>query len=209
MRPLKIGILGFQGDIEEHEAACRAALEAEGLQGKTFLVKAPDDVNEMDALVIPGGESTVMGSLSSTNGTMEALKKRIGEGLPVLGTCAGLILLSSRSYDRVVGEIKQPLLACLDVKVERNAFGRQGESFEADVEVPAMGGTMKAVAIRAPLIKEVGPGVEVLAKAGHDILAVRQGSVVGTVFHPELSSDLSFHRHLVRQAAEWASSRGK
>jgi 5'-phosphate synthase pdxT subunit len=130
------------------------------------------------------------------------LKKRIRDGLPVLRTYTGLALHSNRSYDKILGETKQPFLACLDVNVERNAFGREGKSFEGDVEVPLMGGKMKAVAIRAPLIKEVGSGVEVPAKADHDVLAVRQGNVVVTVFHPELSSGLSFRRYLVRKAAE-------
>jgi 5'-phosphate synthase pdxT subunit len=202
MKPLRIGVLGFQGDIEEHVAASRAALEAEGLKGDVVLVKSPEDAESVDAIIIPGGESTAMGLLASFNGTLDVIKKRASSGLPALGTCAGLILLSKKSYDRVLGERRQPLLSCLDVLVERNTYGRQGESFEAEAEgVPHSEGKLDVVFVRAPAIRSVGPDVQVLAKMDGEPIAVRQGNVVGTTYHPELSGDLALHRWLVRTAS--------
>jgi 5'-phosphate synthase pdxT subunit len=132
------------------------------------------------------------------------LRRRIREGLPVMGTCAGLIMLARRVYDRVVGETGQPILGVLDVTVERNAFGRQRESFEVLIDLPALNiRNYKAVFIRAPAIIEVGPGVEVLASLGERPVAVRQESIFGTAFHPELSGNTVLHEELLKAAVAY------
>ncbi|MEM2335791.1 MAG: pyridoxal 5'-phosphate synthase glutaminase subunit PdxT, partial [Candidatus Bathyarchaeia archaeon] len=138
------------------------------------------------------------GRLSSVNQTMQVIKQRIYDGLPVLGTCAGLILLARKVYDRVLGETHQPTLGVMDVVVERNAFGRQRESFEAELEIPAIGDKrFPGVFIRAPAIREVGPKVRVLSKLGNIIVAAQQGNIIGTAFHPELTDDTRIHKLLI------------
>jgi 5'-phosphate synthase pdxT subunit len=132
------------------------------------------------------------------------MKRRISEGLPVLGTCAGLIMLSKRAYDKVIGDTKQKLMGNLDIVVERNAFGRQNESFEAELPVTIVGeGAFNGIFIRAPAVTEVGKEVEVIAKFNNRVVAVRQKNIIGTSFHPELSGDSRIHRHLVKMALEF------
>ena len=163
----------FQGDVEEHLAATREALRKLNVPGDAVPVKMPEEIEELDALIVPGGESTVMGRLAQRTGALDVIRKRVLDGMPVFGTCAGLIFLAKRVYDRVVGETGQPLIGVLDVLVERNAYGRQRESFEVELEVPAFGvRNFKAVFIRAPAILEVGEGVEVLASYGGKPVAV-------------------------------------
>lgn len=194
-----IGILGFQGDIEEHLAATKEALRKLKIDGAVSVVKTADELKEVDALIVPGGESTVIGGLSLFNKSLSVVKERIKDGMPVLGTCAGMILLANRTYDRVVGEKKQPLLGVLNVLVERNSFGRQRESFEADLSVPLLGKQkFKGVFIRAPSVKEASQGVETLAKLDGEVVAVRQGNIIGTCFHPELSGDTRLHEYFVQ-----------
>lgn len=193
-----VGVLGFQGDIEEHVAATKEALKKVGADGKVAVVKTPAELKEVDALIIPGGESTVIGGLALFNKSLSVVKERIKAGMPVLGTCAGLILLASRTYDRVVGETKQPLLGVLDVLVERNSFGRQRESFEAEIEVSALGSKLKGVFIRAPSIREAAAGVETLARLDGHIVAVKQDNLIGTCFHPELSGDTKLHEYFIK-----------
>lgn len=198
---LKIGVASFQGDVEEHIAASREALRKMNIRGAVSAVKLPEEFEEVDAVIIPGGESTVMGRLSSYRKSLDILKSRISEGLPTLGTCAGLILLAKRVYDRVVGETGQPVLGVLDVLVERNTYGRQRESFEALIDVPALGlREFRAVFIRAPGILETGISVEVLANLAGRPVAVRQSNIIGTTFHPELSGSTAFHEELIRLA---------
>jgi 5'-phosphate synthase pdxT subunit len=198
MKELTIGVLGLQGAIEEHVAATSLALEKMGLKGNVLWVKTIEDVQAVDGLIIPGGESTVMGGLSTPNQTLEAIRERIYDGMPVLGTCAGLVLLAKRVYDRVVGEPNQPLLGVMDVVVERNAFGRQRESFEADLDIIALGEKrFKGVFIRSPAIRETGPQVEVLSKLDDVKVAVQQHNMVGTAFHPELTEDTRLHQFFV------------
>jgi 5'-phosphate synthase pdxT subunit len=194
-----IGVLGFQGDIEEHLAATKEALRKLKIDGAVSVVKTADELREVDALIVPGGESTVIGGLSLFNKSLSVVKERIKGGMPVLGTCAGMILLANRTYDRVVGEKKQPLLGVLNVLVERNSFGRQRESFEADLNVPLLGKQkFKGVFIRAPSVKEASQGVETLAKLDGEVVAVRQGNIIGTCFHPELSGDTRLHEYFVQ-----------
>jgi 5'-phosphate synthase pdxT subunit len=198
---LTVGILGLQGDIEEHLSATSLALSRLGVEGEPLLVKSIDDVKRINALIIPGGESTVMGSLSSIKGVLPTLRERINNGLPTLGTCAGMITLAKRVRDRVVGETSQTLIGTMDITVERNSFGRQRESFEADLELDMPGaGKFHGVFIRAPSVKSFGQGVKELARLGDAVVAVQQGNMIGTAFHPELSRSTILHEHLVRLA---------
>jgi 5'-phosphate synthase pdxT subunit len=134
---------------------------------------------------------------------LPVIKKRISEGMPVLGTCAGMIMLSRRAFDRVIGDTKQKLLGNLDIVIERNAFGRQGDSFEADLDIGMLGNeAFKGVFIRAPAVSEVGKDVEVIAKFNNKVVAVKQNNIIGTSFHPELSGDSRMHRHFVQMAVD-------
>jgi len=157
----------------------------------------------VQGLVVPGGESTAIGRLAENKGILQTLRGRIEKGLPTLGTCAGIIMLANKVYDRTVGETKQHLLGGLDVTVERNAFGRQRESFEADLSIPLLGhDNFRGVFIRSPVVKQVGQGVEVLSKLEEKVVAVRHGNVIGTSFHPELSGDTRLHEYFVRLASK-------
>jgi 5'-phosphate synthase pdxT subunit len=201
---VSIGVASLQGDVEEHLRATSEALARLGLEGQVVRLRLPEEVEAVDAVILPGGESTVIGRLSSYSKALDALRRRIREGLPVMGTCAGLIILARRVYDRVVGETGQPILGVLDVTVERNAFGRQRESFEVLIDLPALNiRNYKAVFIRAPAIIEVGPGVEVLASLGERPVAVRQESIFGTAFHPELSGNTVLHEELLKAAVAY------
>ncbi len=184
---ITIGVLGFQGDIEENVAATKQALQE----------------LKVDGLILPGGESMVQSTLVAIQRSLPIIKKRISEGMPVLGTCAGMIMLSKRAYDRVVGDTKQKLIGNLDIVIERNAFGRQNESFEADLAIGMLGKeAFKGVFIRAPAVSEVGKDVEVVAKLNNKVVAVRQKNIIGTAFHPELSGDSRMHKQLVKMALE-------
>lgn len=195
---INIGILGLQGDIEENIICTRSALKKARLNGEINSVRYSEDIEKLDAMIIPGGESTVMSSLISAKAS-DSIKRRISEGMPVLGICAGMILLSKSAYDRVVGERKQNLLSALDITVERNAFGRQNDSFETYLSIPLIGKSkVKAIFIRAPVVREVGKGVEVVAKFEDKIVAVKQDNIIGTSFHPELSDDRLFLLFLKR-----------
>ncbi len=200
-KPLQIGILAVQGDIEENLSATNVALKELGVEGKAIPVKYADEIGKVDGLVIPGGESTVIGTLSKLSGATQVIKDRIDDGMPVLGTCAGMIMLAKRAYDKVVGETKQQLLNVLDIVVERNAFGRQNDSFEADLNIKMIGDkSFKGVFIRAPIVTETGKGVEVVTTLDGKIIAVKQGNIIGTAFHPELSGDIRLHRYFAQLA---------
>jgi 5'-phosphate synthase pdxT subunit len=193
-----IGVLALQGAVEEHIAAAKLALKEMGIDGSVKQVKTVGDVDAVQGLIIPGGESTVIGRLSIINRTLQVIKQRIYDGMPVLGTCAGLILLARKVYDRVLGETRQPTLGVMDVVVERNAFGRQRESFEVELEIPIIGERkFKAVFIRAPAIREIGPQVKVIAKLDNIIVAAQQNNIIGTAFHPELTDDTRIHQLLI------------
>jgi len=195
---INIGVLAVQGDVAENIAATRMALDELGIEGIVTEVKTPEQISDLNGLVIPGGESTVIGTLSLVNGSLKKIKEKIASGMPVLGTCAGMIVLSKKAKDRIVGEMDQPLLDYLDVKIERNAFGRQRDSFEADISLEKIGiPTYRGVFIRAPSVIETGKGVEVISKFNEKIVAVKQGNIIGTSFHPELTGDLSVHKYFV------------
>ena len=199
MSNLNIGILSIQGDVAENGASMKAALEELGQTGNLIKVKTPEQLSKLDGLIIPGGESTVIGQLSLINGLLKQVKEKIESGMPVFGICAGLILLSKNAEDRVVGNTDQPLLDLLDVKVERNSFGRQRDSFEAKVSLePVNISSFHGVFIRAPSISNVGSDVEVLSKFNEKIVAVKQGNIIATAFHPELTTDISLHKYFVK-----------
>jgi 5'-phosphate synthase pdxT subunit len=208
-KSVTIGVLGFQGDIEENVAATRQALREMQVDGSVELVRYPEEVEKVDGLILPGGESTVQSTLAAIQRSLPVIKKRISEGMPVLGTCAGMIMLSRRAFDRVVGDTKQKLIGNLDIVIERNAFGRQGESFEADIAIGMLGKeAFKGVFIRAPAVTEVGKDIEVLAKLNSRVVAVRQKNIIGTSFHPELSGDSRMHKQLVKMAVDFKHRNG-
>ena len=198
MSGVNIGVLAVQGDVAENIMATKMAIEELGLDGIVTEVKTPEQISDLDGLVIPGGESTVIGTLSLVNGSLKKIKEKIASGMPVFGICAGMIMLSKKAKDRVVGEMDQPLLDFLDIKIERNAFGRQKDSFESEISMDKIGiKKFQGVFIRAPSIIETGKDVEVLSKFNEKIIAVKQGNIIGTSFHPELTGDLSLHKYFV------------
>lgn len=206
---LKVGILSIQGDIEENSNAIKESFEELEIEGTVIYLKDFQDLDEIDGIIIPGGESTVIGMLLFLKGFQtDLIKKKIQEGLPILGTCAGLIMLSNRAYDKTIGETKQALLKVLDVTIERNAFGRQHESFESELNIPYLGEKrFKGVFIRGPAITEIGSNVEIIAEYDKKIVAVRQNNILGTSFHPELADDNRFHINLVKLMAEYNRSK--
>jgi 5'-phosphate synthase pdxT subunit len=185
-----IGVLALQGDVAEH----RDMLARSGAQ--TVAVKRAEQLGEVDGLVIPGGESTTIGKLLRRFELLEPLKDLVQSGFPVYGTCAGMILLADEVEDSAAD---QPTIGGMDIRVQRNAFGRQRESFETDVEVPAVGDEpLHAVFIRAPLIKRVGKDVDVLARLQDGrFVAARQRNLLVSSFHPELTNDARMHRYFV------------
>jgi 5'-phosphate synthase pdxT subunit len=188
-----IGVFALQGDVREH---LRVLTE---LGVDAFTVRRPDELARCDALVLPGGESTTMYKLARTFDLFEPLAERIHGGMPTFGTCAGMIMLADRIQDGIAG---QETLGGLDITVRRNAFGRQVDSFEGDIAFDGLGDPVHAVFIRAPWVEEAGPDVEILARvpsgeAAGRIVAVRQGSLMATSFHPEVGSDDRIHRHFV------------
>lgn len=185
---MRFGVLALQGDFREHAATAAAA------GAEPVLVRLPADLAGLDALAIPGGESTTIGRLADRYGLLEPLRQAIRAGLPTLGTCAGMIFLASGT----TSERPQVQLGVLDVVVHRNAFGSQVASFETDLDVIGIAGPVHAVFIRAPWIDSVAPGVEVLAEVeGHPVV-VRQGNILATSFHPELTGDDRIHRLLLQ-----------
>jgi len=158
---LTVGVLSIQGDVQENLISTKAALDELGFDGTVTDVKTPDEISQLDGLIIPGGESTTIGQLSLVNGSLKVLKEKIDSGMPVLGICAGMIMLSKTANDKVVGKTDQPLLDVLDIKLERNSFGRQRESFETDISLDSINiPKFNGVFIRAPSVSEVGSDVE-------------------------------------------------
>jgi len=198
---MKVGVLALQGDFAEHVAVfSRLGVEARE-------VRLPEQLEDLDGLVVPGGESTTFTHLMADYALLEPIRRLAGAGVPIWGTCAGMIVLA-----RQVSELPRPGLGLMDIVVERNAFGRQVDSFEAKLAMPALGQEpFPAVFIRAPIICEVGPDVEVLARLsalpsdgsrhaspdGAPIVAARQGHLLATSFHPELTSDTRLHRYFL------------
>jgi len=194
---LVIGILALQGDVREHIAA------VEALGGEALPVRRAGELASVDALILPGGESTTIWRLMRAFDLLEPLRERVSEGMPTYGSCAGMILLADRVVDAVAG---QETIGGLDVTVRRNAFGRQVDSFESALSIPVLGDQpVHAVFIRAPWVEEVGATVEILGSvefggANHPVV-VRQGHLLATSFHPELTGDLRIHKYFIDQVA--------
>ena len=196
-----VGVLAFQGDFQKHLELLSA------MDRQAVAVRSPEDIANLAALIIPGGESTTIGMLMERFGLIESVRNRAREGMPVLGTCAGAILLA-----REIDGSDQPRIGIMDIGVRRNAYGRQIESFEADIELgepanrgsaagkPEEHGSVRAVFIRAPIITRVGRGVDVLARFEDDPVVVRHGNLMAATFHPELSGETAVHRLFLRHA---------
>jgi len=184
---MKAGVLALQGDFREH-AAVLAELGATPVE-----VRTPEDLAEVECLVIPGGESTTISKLARSAGLVEPIRERARAGMPMLGTCAGMIVMARR----VIG--LEPLLGLVDITVRRNAYGRQVDSFETDLRVEGVDHPVRAVFIRAPIVEEVGPGVRVLAEhEGHPVV-VEEGNLVVASFHPELVGETRLHEYVLRK----------
>jgi 5'-phosphate synthase pdxT subunit len=185
---VKVGVLGLQGDVREHVRA----LEAAG--AFAVVVRRPHELDMVDALVLPGGESTTIGKLLDRFGLLEPIGERAGAGMPLYGTCAGMILMARE----VVGPAAAPhRLGIMDCAVRRNAYGRQIDSFEADLDVDGLAEPFRAIFIRAPVVERVGPSVEVLATCAGTPVLVRQGPLLASSFHPEMTGDSRVHELFV------------
>ena len=191
-----IGVLALQGDVAEHLAALRAA------GARPVPVRRPEELDDVEGLVLPGGESTTIWKLAVIFDLMEPLRKRLGSGMPAFGSCAGMIMLADRVVDGIDG---QDTFGGIDMTVRRNAFGRQVDSFESDITLAGLPGPpFRAVFIRAPWVEQTGEGVEVVAAESRTgrIVAVRQGPALATAFHPELTPDLRIHQLFVDMVRE-------
>jgi len=191
-----VGVLALQGDVAEHTRALRES------GAKPLAVRRPEELDRVEGLIIPGGESTTIWKLIDIFGLADQLRKRIADGMPVFGSCAGMIMLADRLPDPASG---QETLGGIDMTVRRNAFGRQVDSFERDLDIKGIDGEpYRAVFIRAPWVEEVGPGVEILATdpGASRIVAVRQGPALATAFHPELTRDRRIHRMFIDMVRE-------
>lgn len=197
---MKIGILGMQGDIEEHTAS----LDRIGIE--SIRVKSLKTLGAVDGMIMPGGESTTMIKLLRISGLLEPLKKKILDGFPVYGTCAGMILLSKE----IVSHPDQESLGVLDISVNRNGYGRQIESFEKPIAIPEIGDRpFEAIFIRAPMITRIGDGVEILASYNGNPVFVRSGNVIATSFHPELSEDTRIHEFFLEMVKNASCSESR
>ncbi|THF72555.1 pyridoxal 5'-phosphate synthase glutaminase subunit PdxT [Cohnella fermenti] len=191
---MRIGVLALQGAVAEH-------IRSIGLAGgEGVAVKTVEQLKEIGGLILPGGESTTIGKLMRKYGFIDAIREFAGEGKPVFGTCAGMIVLA----DKLEGA-EEPHLRLMDMTVARNAFGRQRESFETDLDVKGIDTPLRAVFIRAPLIKEVGSDVDVLCSYKDEIVTARQGNLLACSYHPELTDDYRLHEYFLKMAEEAAA----
>jgi len=195
VKNLFIGVLGIQGAVSEHVTSMTNALKETNTRGKVFFVKNEREINDIDGLIIPGGESTTISGVLYKSGLYDAISKRLKENsLPIMGTCAGCVLLAKEIVDNTK-EVK--LLHAMDMQVERNAFGRQKESFEQDINIKGFSSPYHAVFIRAPVIKKIWGKCEVLAMIDKKIVATRQNKFLALSFHPELTSNLRIHKYFL------------
>jgi 5'-phosphate synthase pdxT subunit len=198
---MKVGVLALQGDVREHVSSLIAC----GVE--PISVRRSSEIDAIDALVLPGGESTTIAQLAEVFGIYDQLKNRIADGMPVYGSCAGMILLANEILDAKVG---QKTFGGLDITVRRNAFGRQVDSFESDIAFnDGSADLIRAVFIRAPWVEKVGAGVEVLASVENHPVAVRSTTVLATSFHPELTGDYRIHRYFIEEVARPALEKVK
>ena len=200
--PLTIGVLAVQGDFAEHAAQLRRAAHSRGHSVEVREVRTPRDLDGLDGLIVPGGESTTIGKLLVAYGLEEPIRAAATSGLPVWGTCAGMILLARE----IVGGEPDGRIGLMDLTVQRNAFGRQIDSFEVDLPFKGLEWPIHAVFIRAPLVQRVGPQAEALATLPDGrVVAARQDNLLATAFHPELTPDTSLHAHFIEQCAKRAA----
>ena len=190
------GVVGLQGAVSEHIDTLERAFEAGGERGQVIWVRRPSDLDRVDCLVLPGGESTTISKLLVTFGLFDHVVERAREGMPMLGTCAGMIVMC-RKGDEEVARTETQLLEVLSAQVDRNAFGRQRESFEADVEIEGLDTPFHAVFIRAPAVVRTWGDCRPVARLGEKIVMVRQGHLLAASFHPELTNDLRIHMMLL------------
>ena len=196
---MKIGVIAIQGNVEEHVIALEQTLAERGEAGEVLKIKHRGIVESCDAIVIPGGESTTIGRLMEREGIFPEIKEAAKAGKPILGTCAGMVLLAKEG-DAEVAKTGQPLLGLMDVKVKRNAFGRQRESFEVPLQMSFLNEPFHAVFIRAPAIIHAADSVEVLATLNGHIVAAKQENIMGLSFHPELTEDRRIHHYFLDTA---------
>ncbi|MHA1580743.1 MAG: pyridoxal 5'-phosphate synthase glutaminase subunit PdxT [Candidatus Freyarchaeota archaeon] len=198
---IKIGVLALQGTIEEHVSMTSRAFKSMNVDGEVLWVKRPEHLERVQGLILPGGVSTVMGRLLETGGLLDAVKDFTAGGGAILGTCSGMVLLASEVYDRVVGKTGQSTLKLLDITVERGAYGRQGESFEVDLDIPLLGEKkFRGVFIRAPVVQSIGGKVKPICHLDGRIVAVQQQNILATSFHPELTNDTRIHEFFLKVA---------
>jgi len=195
VKKISIGVIGIQGAVSEHIASMKNALRETKANGEVFVIKHKDEINEIDAILFPGGESTTISKILYKSGFHDAISKRIKENtLPIMGTCAGCVLLASEMTDNTK-DVK--LLSAMDMHVQRNAFGRQRESFEKYINIKGFSEPYNAVFIRAPVIKKVWRNCKVLAEVDKKIVMARQGNLLALSFHPELTDDLRIHKYFL------------
>lgn len=196
---MKIGILGLQGGITEHVHMLRKAYNNLGINGEILIVKKLKELTSIDGIIIPGGESTTIGVLAKRIGLLDELRDLIIKGLPVMGICAGTVMLAKNVVDKKVGKVEQPLLAVMNISVIRNYYGRQKESFEIDIKIPAIGDKpFRCVFIRAPAIIKTWYPAEPLAKLNNVIVAAKQRNMLAITFHPELTNDSRIHEYFIK-----------
>jgi len=193
---MRIAVISIQGNVEEHIESANKAIEDMGIRGEVLPVRHSGTIPTCDAIILPGGESTTLGRLMAREGIDVEIKEAAAAGKPIMGTCAGLVLLAKDGGEQVM-QTGQQLLGLMDVSVDRNAFGGQRESFEIPLEVSMLDSQYNVVFIRAPVITRVGPDVEVLASFNDKIVAARQGNILGLAFHPELTDDLRIHYYFL------------
>ncbi len=196
---MKIGVIGFQGAVTEHIDSTERAMKRSEIDGEAIWLKEKSDLSKVDGLIIPGGESTTIGSLISDAGMFDEIRKMGEDGVPVLGTCAGLILLAKEGGSQVE-TTNQPLLGLMNAKVIRNAFGRQKESFETTLDIARFGEKeFPGIFIRAPAIESVWGGAEIICEHRDKVVAAEQGNLLAMAFHPELTSDLRAHEYYLEK----------
>ena len=197
VKNISIGVLGVQGAVSEHVTAMTNVLKETNTSGKTFVVKHKEEINNIDALIIPGGESTTISRVLYKSGLHDAISKRIKENdLAIMGTCAGCVILAKEIINDTDNDVK--LLHEMDMQVERNAFGRQKESFEKSINIKGFSSPYNAVFIRAPIIKKTWGNCETLAEIDKEIVMARQDRFLALSFHPELTNDLRVHKYFLK-----------
>ncbi len=195
---ITVGVLAIQGDVYENVRVARQALDDMNIGGRVMPVKTSPAISDVDVMIIPGGESTTIGQMCLTGDVLSTLSERITAGMPTLGICAGMILLANAAHERNMGKTGQPLLGVLDMRLERNSFGRQRRSCEIQLQISALDiDSFRGVFIRAPSVGSVSPSVEPICAVDNRIVAVRQNHIIGTAFHPELAGDTAIHRYLI------------